>query len=126
MSDVNIKLKMSQVDAGTFFQRTCELEAEVERLQSRLALQKSALDSICTCSWGEKDYFNGDRAASWMQKIAYDALDEVPKTEAFIKNKQAEAILKAAGMFVGSDFVVVRMILSEFSQSLRNETRNQE
>ena len=27
-----------------------------------------------------------------MQKIAYDALDEVPSTEAFILRKQAEAV----------------------------------
>jgi len=66
--------------------------AEVERLQSRVAAQQSALNSICTCSWGAAEFFDVGKAASWMQKIAYDALDEVPSTEAFILRKQAEAV----------------------------------
>ena len=66
--------------------------AEVERLQARVAEQQSALNSICTCSWGAGEFFDVGKAASWMQKIAYDALDEVPSTEAFIKRKQADAV----------------------------------
>jgi hypothetical protein len=66
--------------------------AEVERLQSRVAAQQSALNSICTCSWGAAEFFDVGKAASWMQKIAYDALDEVLSTEAFILRKQAEAV----------------------------------
>jgi len=64
----------------------------VERLQSRVAAQQSALNSICTCSWGAAEFFDVGKAASWMQKIAYDALDEVPSTEAFILRKQAAAV----------------------------------
>jgi len=59
----------------------------VERLQARVAAQQSALNSICTCSWGAAEFFDVGKAASWMQKIAYDALDEVPSTEAFILRK---------------------------------------
>ena len=67
--------------------------AEVERLQSRVAAQQSALNSICACSWGAAEFIDVGKAASWMQKIAYDALDEVPSTEAFILRKQAEALV---------------------------------
>jgi len=69
-----------------------ELIAENERLQAQVAAQQSALNSICTCSWGAAEFFDVGKAASWMQKIAYDALDEVPSTEAFILRKQAEAV----------------------------------
>jgi len=41
---------------------------------------------------GGAEFFDVGKAASWMQKIAYDALDEVPSTEAFILRKQAEAV----------------------------------
>ena len=68
------------------------LVAQRDRLQARVAAQQSALNSICTCSWGAAEFFDVGKAASWMQKIAYDALDEVPSTEAFILRKQAEAV----------------------------------
>ena len=64
------------------------LVAQRDRLQARVAAQQSALNSICTCSWGAAEFFDVGKAASWMQKIAYDALDEVPSTEAFILRKQ--------------------------------------
>ena len=32
------------------------LTGEVERLQSRVAAQQSALNSICTCSWGRRSF----------------------------------------------------------------------
>ena len=41
---------------------------------------------------GAAEFFDVGKAASWMQKIAYDALDEIPSTEAFILRKQAEAV----------------------------------
>ena len=69
------------------FGDTHPASAEVERLQSRVAAQQLALNSICTCSWGAAEFFDVGKAASWMQKIAYDALDEVPSTEAFILRK---------------------------------------
>ena len=68
------------------------LVAQRDRLQARVAAQQSALNLICTCSWGAAEFFDVGKAASWMQKIAYDALDEVPSTEAFILRKQAEAV----------------------------------
>jgi len=68
------------------------LVAQRDRLQAQVAAQQSALNSICTCSWGAAEFFDVGKAASWMQKIAYDALDEVPSTEAFILRKQAEAV----------------------------------
>jgi hypothetical protein len=68
------------------------LVAQRDRLQARVAAQQSALNSICTCSWGAAEFFDVGKAASWMQNIAYDALDEVPSTEAFILRKQAQAV----------------------------------
>jgi len=68
------------------------LVAQRDRLQARVAAQQSALNSICTCSWGAAEFFDVGKAASWMQKIAYDALDEIPSTEAFFLRKQAEAV----------------------------------
>jgi len=67
-------------------------DIEIDKLKARVAAQQSALNSICTCSWGAAEFFDVGKAASWMQKIAYDALDEVPSTEAFILRKQAEAV----------------------------------
>jgi len=72
---------------GNTLHSTHDAVESVERLQSRVAAQQSALNSICTCSWGAAEFFDVGKAASWMQKIAYDALDEVPSTEAFILRK---------------------------------------
>jgi lambda repressor-like predicted transcriptional regulator len=67
-------------------------DIEIDKLKARVAAQQSALNSICTCSWGAAEFFDVGKAASWMQKIAYDALDEVPSTEAFILRKQGAAV----------------------------------
>ena len=65
---------------------------ENDQLRARVAEQQAALESICTFSWGAGEPFDAGRAASRMQEVAELAIDDVPRTQAFILRKQAEAV----------------------------------
>ena len=62
------------------------LVAQRDRLQARVAAQQSALNSICTCSWGAAEFFDVGKAASWSQaKAEIEELDRQARAEGLIK-----------------------------------------
>ena len=80
---------------------------ENDQLRARVAEQQAALESICTFSWGAGEPFDAGRAASRMQEVAELAIDDVPRTQAFILRKQAEAVQASREALEGEPVAVV-------------------